>query len=336
MKQNEIEKNTGPSAPASPAATTFTPYVTMYGNKPALVWRNEKGITHLLTADGQKVGSNKSFPVVRTLEVIDGRKSRYAITKMGYLDLCDGNFVDAKTAAAIDAFRAKSATPAAEAPTTAPPAAPAPTKAPTFSWKDWWKIKPEQSWPTLYGDAQASWDWQERALDGLNELAKGGIDILTQSIKEALECYDTSLPEMTKVVGEAQAAILEFSQKTKADILKSQDTPDYWEGEREEVRWFPLTAAFPLSWELTITDSEISEKLEANAYTIWVDTDGFECGLTSSGEILLAKEGESVAMSVHIRNADLYELKGDKDSFLFLTRLVQEVYGYHPDQLTLF
>jgi hypothetical protein len=329
MKQNEIEKNTGPSAPASPAATKFTPYVTMYNNKPALVWRNEKGITSLVTADGQKIGSNKDFPVVKTLEVIDGRRSRYAITKMGYLDLSNGDFVDAKTAAAIDAFRNP-------APTPVPVAAPATTKAPTFSWKDWWKIKPEQSWPTLYGDAQASWDWQERALDGLNELAKGGIDILTQGIKEALECYDTSLPEMTKVVEEAQSAIFEFSQKTKADLLKSQDTPDYWEGEREEVRWFPLTAIFPLSWELSVTDSEINEKLEANTYTVWVDTDGFECGLTPKGEILLAKEGESVAMSVHIRNVDFHELKGEKDTLLFLARLVQEVYGYHPDQLTLF
>ena len=348
MKQNEIERNTGPSAPASPAATTFTPYVTTYNSKPALVWRNEKGILSLVTADRQKVGTNKQLPVVKELEVIDGRRSRYAITKMGYLDLGTGDFVNAKTAAAIDAFRntyAVKHTPA-PAPTPAPEpaaAAPAPTPAavaapaPTFSWKDWWKLKPERSWATLYGDAEPAWEWEESVAEGLSEMAKSGIDALVRDIKQAIEDYDTTLPELVDVVGKAQRAVLELAQTSKADIIRSQSSGKYWEGDKEDIQWFPLTASFPLSWELSKVSEETEEALKEAVTTLMVDANnGFEVGLTSSGEILFAKEEDEVAANVHVSNVSFAELNKNKDALRFLLRIVQERYGYHPDQLTLF
>lgn len=316
MKQNEIEKNTGPSAPASPAATTFTPYVTMYGNKPALVWRNEKGITALVTADGQKVGSNKDFPVVKTLEVIDGRKSRYAITKMGYLDLAAGDFVDAKTAAAIDAFRntyAVKHTPVATpAPTPAP--APAPVAPVLVAWDHWEEVKDA---PTrIYHDSLL-----EAVTSSFDEntMAKMRKD-LCQAVLEAALCpskedLEEALEELAKEVRGLWSRVKAIT----ATSLTSVSSP---------VAWLPLTGNLEvhldgvgdnLLWAL-VSEAD-PESFDAGLFRVSLTTQrGLVVGIDRDGEIEIVAE---MPLSTE-ENID------------FVTDLVQKTFGYHPDQLTLF
>lgn len=316
MKQNEIERNTGPSAPASPAATTFTPYVTMYNSKPALVWRNEKGITSLVTADGQKVGSNKDFPVVKELEVIDGRRSRYAITKMGYLDLGTGNFVDAKTAAAIDAFRntyaAKQTPVATPVPTPAP--APAPVAPVLVAWDHWEEVKDA---PTrIYHDSL-----QEAITNSFDEstMAKMRKD-LCQAVLDAALCPSKE---------DLEAALEELAKEvrglwSRVNAMTATSSPS----SVSPVAWFPLTENLEIHLDgvgdnllwANVSEAE-PESFDAGLFRVSLTKQrGLVVGIDRDGEIEIVAE---MPLSTE-ENID------------FVTNLVQKTFGYHPDQLTLF
>lgn len=307
MKQNEIEKNTGPSAPASPAATTFTPYVTMYGNKPALVWRNEKGILSLVTADRQKVGTNKQLPVVKKLEVINGRKSQYAVTKMGYLDLANGNFVDAKTAAAIDAFRNPAPAPA--------PTPAAVTPAPVLvAWQHWTEFKDVRT--RIYDDSlleAITNSFDESTMATMrNDLCQAVLDAALCPSKEDLE---EALEEFAKEVRGLWSRV----EAITATSFTCSASP---------VAWFPLTEDLEVHLEGvgdTILWANVSE----------CDPQAFDAGLF---RVSLTKQRGLV---VGIDRQDEIEIVVQmplsiEENIDFVTNLVQELYGYHPDQLTLF
>jgi hypothetical protein len=324
MKQNEIEKNTGPSAPASPAATTFTPYVTMYGNKPALVWRNEKGITSLVTADGQKVGSNKSFPVVRTLEVLDGRKSRYAITKMGYLDLSNGDFVDAKTAAAIDAFRNTYATkqtpvvtpaPVTPAPVAPVPFAPVPVAAVPVAWDYWKDVKDA---PTRIFDSSL----QEAITNSFDENTMAAMQKeLSQAVLEAALCPSKE---------DLEEALQQLAKQARGLWSRVDAVTANYASSATPVAWFPLTENLEVH-----LDGVGDHLLWANMSE--ADPRAFKAGLF---RVSLTKQRGLVVGIDRDRDGEI-EIIAEmplsiEENLGFVSDLVQKTFGYHPDQLTLF
>lgn len=304
MKQNEIEKNTGPSAPASPAATTFTPYVTMYGNKPALVWRNEKGILSLVTADRQKVGTNKQLPVVKNLEVIDGKKSRYAVTKMGYLDLSTGDFVDAKVAAAIDAFRNP-----APAPTPAP--TPAPVLVPWDYWREFKDVRTRIYDDSLLEAITNSFDESTMATMR-NDLCQGVLDAALcpskKDLEEALEEFAKEVRGLWSRVEAMTATSFTCSASPVAWFPLTEDLEVHLEGVGDTILWANVSECDPQAFDAGLFRVSLTKQR------------GLVVGIDRQGEIEIIAQ---MPLSIE-ENID------------FVTSLVQEVFGYHPDQLTLF
>jgi hypothetical protein len=347
MKQNEIEKN-GLTAPASPVATKFTPFVGELGGKPVLIWgQTSSGLARLKNPDFSHNPSAvpvSRIPAIRHLEVVEGKKSRYAVIKGGYLDLTTGQLVDNDVKAAIDKYREAKASAPAPAPTPAPaPApvaapvvaeakAPATSKAPAFSWKDWWKLSGHRGWAMTYWGTNDGSGLYDDALDAFTSLGAVHLTELSKNVSDlTLDC-DNEVADVTA----ALAKYTTFTQNFKSDLDLLRSGPSCFDGDIEGIRWRPLTVGFPLSWEVRngadFTNDTISVLAEPEL--------GFLVGINGEGRVLIAKDGNEleVVASAHIQrikidHLDAIEIRQVRE---LIEGLAQEVYGYHPSQLMLF
>jgi hypothetical protein len=345
MKQNEIEKN-GLTAPASPVATTFTPFVGEIGGKPVLIWgQTSSGLARIKNTDFTHNPSAvpvSRIPAIRHLEVVEGKKSRYAVMKSGYLDLTTGNLVSDEIRAAIDKARAPapvSVVAPAPAPTPAPvvvvaqAAAPAP-KTPAFSWKNWWELKEHRNWATVYFATDVGNGLHDDALDLFTELGGNCLEELSKNVSNlALDC-DSEVSDVTAALKKYST----FTQNFKSDLDLLRGGPSDFDGDIDDVKWRPLTVNFPLSWEVRAGDMDLSN----DTNSLYVNpAHGLLVGVDGKSRVLIAKAADEIEViaSAYIQRLglDRFEDQGEIWPVQELVQsLVQETFGYHPDQLMLF
>jgi hypothetical protein len=337
MKQNEIEKN-GLTAPASPVATTFTPFVGEIGGKPVLIWgQTSSGLARIKNTDFTHNASAvpvSRIPAIRHLEVVEGKKSRYAVMKVGYLDLTTGNLVSDEIRAAIDKVRAPapvSVVAPAPAPTPAPVAVVAQAatpKTPAFSWKNWWELSSTRDEMVLFSSTFA-----DETVEEMATVVEEIFDELQKEVLEATTCYDTTEDQLKQAIQELwafTARAKKFQERfEKADDECLEDSCVVW-----TKLDFPIEVRYSLWKPVWLeTNSTLTRTMA------WSQDNKYSIGTTGNGEFIISEE-------LVDENDDVYQwavARGkvtdllDQPAFKqYLMGHVQKIYGYHPDQLTLF
>jgi hypothetical protein len=349
MKQNEIEKN-GLTAPASPVATTFTPFVGEIGGKPVLVWGvTPSGLARLKNTDFTHNPSAvpvSRIPAIRHLEVVEGKKSRYAVLKVGYLDLTTGNLVSDEVRAAIDKARAPApvsvvapvptpvsavaVAPVKEAP--APTPAPAPVAATSaaapFRWQEWWELLPTKDEIVLFSGTFA-----EETVEEMASVIEEVFDELQKEVCEATTCYDTTEDQLKQAIQE----LWQFSARAKKFQERFREADDECL-EDSCVVWakldFPIEISYSL-WKPTWLDTNST----LTRTIVWSDDCKYSIGTTGNGEFIISEELVDENDNVYqwaVARGKVTDLLDQPAFKQYLMGHVQKIYGYHPDQLTLF
>lgn len=340
MKQNEIEKN-GLTAPASPVATKFTPFVGEVGGKPVLVWGvTPSGLARLKNTDFTHNPSAvpvSRIPATRHLEVVEGKKSRYAVLKVGYLDLTTGNLVSDEIRAAIDKARAPapvSVVAPAPAPTPAPvvvvaqAAAPAPApKTPAFSWKNWWELSSTEDEMVLFSSTFA-----DETVEEMATVVEEIFDELQKEVLEATTDFDSTEDQLKQAIQELWG--FTHRAKRRKEQLSGVDLKQLEDG---CVVWtkldFPIQVSYTL-WKPTWLDTD-----STLTRTIGGAESEYSIGVVSDGSVLISESSPDQNGDIcqwAVAEGKVTDLLGQLPFKQYLLNLVQETFGYHPDQLMLF
>jgi len=336
MKQNEIEKN-GLTAPASPVATTFTPFVGEIGGKPVLIWgQTSSGLARIKNTDFTHNASAvpvSRIPAIRHLEVVEGKKSRYAVMKSGYLDLTTGNLVNDEVRAAIDKARASapvSVVAPAPAPTPAPVAVVAQAatpKTPAFSWKNWWELSSTGDEMVLFSSTFA-----DETVEEMATVVEKIFDELQKEVLEATTDFDSTENQLKETIQELWA--FTHQAKRRKEQLSGVDLKQLEDG---CVVWtkldFPIQISYTL-WKPTWLDTD-----STLTRTIGGAGSEYSIGVASDGSVLISESSPDQNGDIYqwaVAKGKVTDLIGQPAFKQYLMGHVQETFGYHPDQLMLF
>ena len=297
-------------------AGVLLPYYARVAGKPVLVWRTQNGIASAVDANGKKsafVVDKVAMERIGDAQVVTGRKGRYAVLKTAVVDLSNGAFVAKEVEAAIRAHLAK-ATPVA-APTAAPAVVPAVPAAPApVSWQMWQQMDdaPTRVFEWNLQDSLSN-SWNEKTLAEMyKDLAAG---ILECALSGNLEDVESELESLAEDV---RALAKRMDVATNGD--ESTVTP---------IRWMPLT------WDLQVQVDGLGDTL------LWAEVSEADEAAFANG-LFRASLTQERGLAVGIdRGEDEIEIVAEmplsiEENCHFDTWLVQETFGYHPDQLTLF